>query len=297
MNEIVRDDAKGVDVIVAEDREKRPHLKGREGCIFCRGSEDRTPPTLAAYPNEKEWRVRRFRNAFPALSPSTKKFAWRRNRAPAIGAHDVIVETEKHSQSFQDFSRGHLELVWEAYRDAFAEHAEHRGTKFVFLMRNRGLSAGASIPHEHAQILSLPFVPRYIAGEMRAKKCGFCKPEKIGKLLFERKGFACVLPFAPRFPCESWIIPKRHARVLTDLTDCEGVAFLEALQEALKRTSVYTEEYNVAFHCAPRGGDLHLHAEIYPRKNIWAAVEYGTGLVLNPVGTKQALKILSRVSP
>lgn len=294
--EVRRDSLKGVDVIVADERSRRPRKK-RAGCPFCRGNEDVTPKTISAYPNEKNWRVRRFNNAFPILRPGRGHFAWCKGHAPAIGRHEVIVDTEKHSQSFQDYSREHLALVWRAYRDAYADLNADREAKVTFLMRNRGAPAGASIAHEHAQIVSLPFIPVYLRNEAKkAKKggCYFCSITKKEEKLFETKNFVCVLPYNARWECESWVVPKKHYKSLPDLTDEEGLEFLEAIQEALKRTDQFTQNYNVAFHCAPKGSDFHLHAEIYPRKETWAAIELGLGVIVNVVSEKKAKKLLSR---
>ena len=292
--EFRRDCFKRVDVLVSDARAKRPRVSNKQGCPFCRGSESMTPPTICAYPNGREWRVRRFRNAFPALKPLGKKFSWRDGSAPAAGDHDVIVETEKHAQAFQDFSLEHLGLVWRAYKEAFLDFSRRKNARLVFLFRNRGPRSGASIPHEHAQIVALPYVPEYVRNEAEAVKreCPFCGIAKREAVLFETENFVCILPKAARLPCESWIVAKRHVRSLTDLSDAEGVELLEALQEVVRRTAQFEESYNVAFHSAPRGRNFHLHVEIYPRKPTWGAIELGLGLVLNTASEKRAASIL-----
>jgi len=79
---------------------------------------------------------------------------------------------------------------------------------------------------------------------------------------------------------------------IAKLGEDEGVALLELLQEVVRRVYPFCDSYNVAFHSAPPSKDFHFHAEVYPRKPTWGAIELGAGPVLNVVSEKNALRIL-----
>ncbi len=82
--EIRLDQLTGMRVLIAPGRSDRPEamgapereVRGPEGCPFCEGHEDRTPPELFAIRPEGEgadtpgWQVRSVPNLFPALAPS-----------------------------------------------------------------------------------------------------------------------------------------------------------------------------------------------------------------------------------
>ena len=264
---MITDPTKGIAVIISPKRAKRPHSAKKKGCPFCRGNEWMTPPTSYALPDKKKWRVRSFRNAFPI----TKN-------------HEVIIETPNHDELFQDLEEEQLRLVWQAYQNRFRAFSE-RGVPF--LIRNRGLKAGATIAHEHAQLLAFDFVPEMFKAESKASrgKCEFCRLLK-GKGIAENAFFKAVVPEYARFGKESWIVCKSHNARFEKLSEDEGVAFLRVIQECVRMLG--GEDYNVAFHT----WNCHLHAEIYPRTAVYGGVEFGAGVVVNSFGKKQTEKLL-----
>jgi len=303
--EFRQDPTKKTEIIFSTERARRPQVFGAGGeekkkCPFCRGSEAMTPPTTFARPSAVEWKVRCFRNAFPLLSP-VKPYAG--PVGPAFGDHEVIVETEEHGALFQDLSEAQLALVMEAYKNRFRTIGSREGIACVYLFKNHGRAAGASIEHEHAQIVGLPFVPELLQRELDAfdsfaaenRKCFYCSfAEREGEnLLEENDSFAAYCPSFARFPAEVWVVAKRHFTTLLDLAPAEEKDLMAVLTSCVKK--VYEKaghDYVIAFHCAPAGRDFHFHAEIYPRTNIWAGLELGAGLVVNTKSEKDALKEL-----
>ena len=98
-------------VIIAEKRGVRPHEFKKleetvEGsvCYFCPGSEGLTPPEIMRI--GKPWRVRVFPNKFPAVDGSGQLSGFQpimdAKLLPAIGTHEVIVETPDHMQQLAD---------------------------------------------------------------------------------------------------------------------------------------------------------------------------------------------------
>ena len=126
MIEFRQDPLKKTIVIISGARAKRPFVfdvpKG--SCFFCKGMEFTTPPTTFALPDEKNWKVRCFRNAFPILSQEEKFVEHEVGEreyyyATGFGEHEVIVESDDHAKLFQQLSDDELKNVWKAYCNRF----------------------------------------------------------------------------------------------------------------------------------------------------------------------------------
>ncbi len=287
-----KDESKNALVIVASKRAKRPRVFGKAVCPFDRGNEKLTPPTRLALPDAKNWAVRVFENAFPALSRA-KKFAG--IPGPAFGDHEIVVETDGHSRLFQDLDEKQALWVFRAYKQRYSALSKKSGVKSVFLFKNHGKAGGASIEHEHAQISAFPFVYPILEGEekhfAKSKKCPYCAMLKKN-VVFQNARFACAVPPAARFPFETWIIPKRHARSLDLLNDAEGTELVKSLQEIVRRFYAITQDYVVAFHSSRK--NFHFHAEVYPRASVLAGMELGAGVTINSRDSKGVLKALKK---
>lgn len=289
---------KGDFLIVAAKRSLRPKNFGKKvDCPFDVGNESITPPTRLALPSEN-WRVRAFENAFPFLQRKGKFRLAKGSEwdSPAWGDHEVIVETNVHGEQFENFSSDQLRLCLAAYERREGELYSHKGVKYAFLFKNHGKAAGASIPHEHSQIISLPFVPPVIAAEEKAsaKKCLHCEllRKERKNALFENDYFAAVRPSYARFPFEFWIVSKEHQNRFSDFDEAESDELMQALQESAKRCLKVSQDYNFFFHAAPPGGKLHFHVEVVPRTNVWAGAELGAGIIINSRAAKQAIEQL-----
>ena len=244
-------------------------------------------------PNAKHWKTRVFENAFPALKP---KGSFSGIPGPAFGEHEVVVETPKHDELFQNYSREQVALVFQTYVASIKRLKKRKGIRTVLLIKNHGLAGGASIPHEHSQIFTLPFKGPLLEKEeafwawhkKQKGKCYYCDFVRGQKALFENDFAKVVAPEFGRFGYELWVIPKKHVLRLKDLNEKEGVLLLQAVQECVRRTCKIVESYNFVFHETG-----HLHVEFYPRKSVWAGLELGSGVVINSHAPNDVLKELS----
>src|SRR5205814_8527657 len=73
----------GDSVIFAPHRDERPNVYEGAPCPFCPGAESATPPEIGR--DGDPWRVRVFPNKFPATAQ-----------------HEVIVETARHGERFDE---------------------------------------------------------------------------------------------------------------------------------------------------------------------------------------------------
>lgn len=305
--EFRRDAVKDSIVLIANERGKRPVIYGTQpACPFCRGGEQNTPPTTFALPSEKDWRVRSFDNVFALVGTSGKYVELNsvNSASFAYGRHEVIVESDVHEELFHELGELQLKFVFNAYKDRYNSLMGDEAAKYVHLFKNHGRNAGASIEHEHSQILSFPFVPEMIVREQenleeseKRGKCVICEmlSKEAENLLIENDYFSAICPSFSRFANEIWIIPKAHVSSIADIGEEQGLHLMKLLKECIRRVHFIVKDYNVVYHNAPKGMKSHFHVEIYPRSGYWAGVELGTGVIVNQKSEKDALMTLKAV--
>ena len=113
---------------------------------------------------------------------------------------------------------------------------------------------------------------------------------KSERKIIEDDNFAAFTPFASRFPFEVWIMPKRHATGINEMTDEEKHSFAKILKEILMKlnTMLNAPPYNTLFHFAVVDDDLHFHVEICLRLSKWVGFELGAGIVINTMSSEDA---------
>src|SRR2546426_11774527 len=117
------------------------------------------------------------------------------------------------------------------------------------------------------------------------------------RVVAENGAFVALEPFAARFPFETWLLPKVHARAFETLSDSDRAALAPILKDVLGRMDRVLDDpsFNYYIHTAPvrePEGTFHLHLEITPRLTEIAGFERGTGFYINPVVPEDAAAIL-----
>ena len=205
---------------------------------FAEGHEDQTPPEVYALRDGSArdspgWRVRVVPNLYPALEPGEpdpvadplgggrgepELFASR----PARGAHELIVNSPRPVWSLAELEAEEVETAMFAWRERMWEHQQ---ASYVHVIVNEGREAGASLPHTHAQLYALPFVPAAVARE-RERFTAYSDRTQGRNLLADllqeevRRGERIVAiddeavvlcPFAARVPFHFQVVPRRPA--------------------------------------------------------------------------------------
>ncbi len=216
---------------------------------------------------------------------------------PAVGRHEVIVETPIHDADFAGFSSDEMLGVLQAVRERFAAAAADDRIEHVVVFRNQGRLAHASLPHPHSQLAGLPFVPPFVAQVLErsrghAETCGevlllqMVEAEvKDGARLVEaNERLATFVPFAAAHDHEVWIVP-RQLPPRFDRVDDEGLRGLgDALRLATRSLAVALGEpdYNLILHTAPLGDAteevLPWYVQVIPRCAVSAGFEMGIGV-------------------
>jgi UDPglucose--hexose-1-phosphate uridylyltransferase len=308
----------------------RPEASKTAVCPLCVGNETMTPPAVLLYQivdgkivqsqdplageRPKNWLVRTIPNLFPAFTPPQQvddmmQIFRAENFGYAIGHHEVVIESPNHDEDPADAEVPQLELVINAYIDRFRELSAKPYVRYVSIFRNFGLEAGASLSHAHSQIIATPMVPTVIEEEQQAAatyrkvhgRCVFCdiiERELAGpRLIFENSDFVVFAPYAPINPLEFWILPKKHAANIQNLTEGNVRAFAQILKASLKalKDTVNDPPYNYGIHQSIDDSGYHWHLEVYPKLTTWAGFEKSTGVYINTVTPESTAESLRKV--
>jgi len=310
----------GLRVIVAGERGSRPGAFldvaprppiDRETDPFAPGHEDRTPPELHVLRENGGWSVRVVPNLYPALSPDgvaepgadplegsrgqPDLFASR----PATGAHEVVVNAPDAVTSLAELRPEQVETAMSVWRERMRTHAD---AAYVHVIVNEGKEAGASLPHTHAQLYALPFVPAAVARE-RERFTAYANRTQGRNLLEDlvqeevrrRERIVAIdadavamAPFAARVPFHVLLAPRRPAARFSD----EGPLGGRLLHEVLNRLRAALGSLpplNLWVRTAPRDAEHFCwRIEIMPRLAQLAGLEIGTGVHLNVLAPEDA---------
>jgi UDPglucose--hexose-1-phosphate uridylyltransferase len=192
--------------------------------------------------------------------------------------------------------------VIRAWRDRLRFWRDDGRLAFALVFKNEGPAAGASVEHCHSQLIGISFVPPAVAEEIEAARpgcvfCGWIAAELGGPLhVAESNSFAVLCPPAPRFPGETWVLPKVHASAFETLTDADADELAAAVQDLLARIhrTFNGPDFNLIIKSAPfrHAGPYHWRIEVLPRTTSTAGWEWGTGLLINTLFPERAAELL-----
>jgi UDPglucose--hexose-1-phosphate uridylyltransferase len=319
MNQVRVDPLTGLKVIIAAARAGRPggHFDldpiapiETERDPFLPGHEDRTPPELYAVrpngggPDTPGWSVRVVPNLYPALAPDGDEpeaeavpdlFSAR----SAIGAHEVIVNAPDPVCSLADVTPEQVAAAMEVWRERMRAHGD---AACVHVLVNEGREGGASLPHTHAQLYALDFVPAAVARErerfgahatrtMGGNLLGDVVQEEVRRrerVVAIDDEAVLLAPYASRLPFQLMIAPRRpRARFEDDGPLAAGLVH-DALGR-LRRRLGGMPPLNLWVRTAPRGAEHFCwRIDILPRLTHLAGLELGTGVHLCVVAPEQA---------
>lgn len=291
----------GRQVLISPARGERP-LRPGPSCPFCEGHESETPAELLAFrdsnsqSNGPGWRVRVVPNRYAAvrLDCSTER------EKPGVGVAEVFLECPHHESHFRNLAPEHVALVLQSWRDRLRYWRTDGRLSFAQVFKNEGHDAGASVPHCHSQLIGLPFVPRRMEEELARAvtegHCNFCEWIRSAKdcRVMESTSYVAICPPAPRFPGETWILPKTHAAAFEDLADTTELAgVLLDLLSRIDRT-LDGPDFNLIVKSLPfhDTGVYHWRIEVLPRNTSTAGWEWGTSLLINTMFPEDAAKRL-----
>jgi UDPglucose--hexose-1-phosphate uridylyltransferase len=300
---------------------------------FLEGHEERTPPELFALrpdggaPDTPGWKVRVVPNLYPSLVPRIGEgggsdpppflppgggsdpganprvepdlFFSR----PAQGSHEVIVNTPRAVGSLHELEPEELETAMDAWRERMRANS---GAACLHLIVNEGRAAGASLPHTHAQLYALPFVPAAIARE-RERFTAHSDRTQGRNLLEDLLGeevrrrdrivaidreAVAICPYASRVPYQVQLIPRAPRARFED----DGPLGAHLLHDVLSRLAAVlgaVPPFNLWVRTAPSGAEHFCwRIDLLQRLTNLAGLELGTGVNLNVVAPETAAEQL-----
>jgi UDPglucose--hexose-1-phosphate uridylyltransferase len=328
LSELRKDAITGRWVIISTDRRKRPTdfrlerqtLIGAEYCPFCAGREDMTPPEVLAYrqdgsaPNAAGWDLRVVPNKFPALQVEgnlDREGEGLFDRMNGLGAHEVIIETPDHGKTLQTMSEPEIERVLWAYRERVLDLKRDIRFRYIVIFKNHGAAAGATLEHSHSQLIALPIVPGLVREEIEGarqhfaskERCVFCdivRQEVAAgrRVIHENAEIVALAPYAPRFPFETWLLPRSHGARYEEASRQQYESLARMLKSVLARMNRVLESpsYNMIIHSLPFSEQMtdfyHWHVELIPILVRTAGFEWGTGFYINPTSPEEAAQVL-----
>lgn len=210
---------------------------------------------------------------------------------PALGAHEVLINAPEHATAMAELSEERFLGAIATWRERMRAHSD---ASYVQLVVNEGATAGASLPHTHAQLYALPFVPAAVAREReragaygeRTAGSGLLSDVLVeevrrrDRLVAIDDEAALICPWASRSPYELRVVPRREAARFED--DTVGAAMIRTALRLLAKRFDGSPELNLWVATAPRGAErFHWHVDIAPRLTIKAGFELGTGVDIN----------------
>jgi len=326
--EIRIDPVSGLRVIVAAERRDRPGAwlgtaprpaLDPESDPFRAGHEERTPPEIYALrpdgsrPDTPGWRVRVIPNLYPALVTADADdsdpldvgrgepdlFATR----PAAGAHEVLVNGPDPVSSLHDLGPEGLADAMLVWRERMRTHGD---AAYVHVIVNEGKEAGASLPHTHAQLYALPFVPAGVARERERftayrdrtqgrNLLGDVVAEEVKnreRIVAVDSEAVAICPFASQSPFHVQVVPRSPAPRFED----DGPLAAAMLHQVLDRMVVALAgipPLNLWLRTAPPGSESFCwRIDVLPRLAQPAGLELGAGVQLCALAPESAARRL-----
>jgi UDPglucose--hexose-1-phosphate uridylyltransferase len=317
--EVRVDPLTGLKTIVAGNRAARPgggfsvapaEPVDEAGDPFLDGHEDQTPPEVYAVrpgggaPDTPGWTVRSVPNLFPALvagapAPEPEANPDLFTARPAEGAHEVIVNAPQPVVALSELDPAQLAAAMEAWRVRMRAHAD---AACRHLIVNERTEAGASLPHTHAQLYALGFVPAAIARErerfsayavrtMGSNLLGDLVQEEVRRrvrIVAIDDEAVLLAPWASQVPFQLMLAPRRTAARFEDDGPL-GAALLHDALSRLRRLFGAPPPLNLWVRTAPQGADQFCwRIDVLPRLGHRAGLELGAGVQLCTVAPEDA---------
>ncbi len=314
-------------VIIATDRSKRPtdftqkpDVPRGGFCPLCPGNEDKTPPEVFAIrdvntrPDTPGWKVRVVPNKFPVLNSSGSLETHADglyDRMDGVGSHEIILETPDHTATMSRLSLQDYYNILLCYRQRILEVKQDTRYRYISIFKNYGKTAGAALEHPNSQLIALPIVPKRTIEELEGahryydtnKRCVYCdiieqELRSQERLVHENDDFLAIEPFAPRFPFETWVLPKKHIAGFEHTEVDLFKAMAEMFSTVFKKidATLNYPPFNFILHTSPldnrHEGCYHWHFEITPWLSYLSGFEWGTGFYINPTPPEDAARFL-----
>lgn len=294
---------------------------GEASCMLCPGREKETKPEITAIRDYDKWLVRDIPNFVPVFQVEGelgRRGLGMYDKMNSIGADEIIIESPEHNKPPEDLGIEQMLRVLRVYRERVADLERDPRLRQILVLKNSGRAAGAKHSHPYSEIIATPVIPKRVKEELDSAKqyfgikerCIFCDiiREELRngeRIIAETMSFIAFSPFAPNFPFEFWILPRRHNCAFGEISPAETEDLSSMLSAMLKkmRKALRQPPFNYVIHTAPNriprrdhwhtlGEDYHWHIEVIPRLFMTGGFELGSGLNILTTSPEDAAKYL-----
>ncbi len=269
-------------------------------CPFCPENEDMIKIKIAEVGS-----CRVVANRFNALAIEEDPYSKREGfyeYVNGFGAHEVVIETPHHDKKMCDYSMNEFKDYFLIIANRFNDLKKDSRIKYIQFFKNSGVNAGASIAHEHSQILALSYIPKsvrliiernldYKREHFRSIITDLIDEElRLNKrVVAVNAEYVAFCPYASLFPFEVIIAP------LTDIDRFESLSGYSELSSIFRRVfrSLYATigdfSFNMYLHNIEGG---RFYFDITPRIYQVGGFELSTNMFINPVLPEEAAERL-----
>lgn len=295
-------------------------------CLYCPGNEHLTSPAVLAMVQRdgmyqmlsdgegnyvRDWSVRVFSSNDPAVStaPNVSYGDEPLYKEPAYGFHYVVVAAPDHRQRLSNMSVDQWANVLLVMQDRVKWLYAQKRVNYVSIFASYGKNGNAENEHSYINLVTFPNIPPAILQEAQAVDkvieddgvcpvCNIVHVEANGpREILSTQNFLAICPWAPTYPYEFWIVPKRHSTSFTSVTQMEINDLAIILRSTLGGLCKTLKDvhFNLAFHLSPEKKNnvmIHWHIEVYPQISNWAGFERAFGIYMSNVSPEHAAQEL-----
>jgi UDPglucose--hexose-1-phosphate uridylyltransferase len=275
-----------------------------EKCPCCPGNESMTGPAVVSLVSKdgmlqrlsdsegsiiEDWCVRVFQSQYPAVNTASQNNYTDKPlySEPAYGYHQIVVASPDHRQDLSKISVEQWENVLLVIQERVRWLYTQKSVTYVSIYVDSGREAGTSYDHAHLNVVTFSTIPpiieleaegshRYVNENGNCPSCNIISVELGGpRQILATDGFLAFSPWAPTYPYEFWIYPKRHTTAFSKIPQKEISDLALILRATIGGMSkgLNSPAFNLVFHLSPEkknSRQIHWHIEVYPQTNKWS---------------------------
>ena len=259
----------------------------------------------------KDWAVR----VFPAINPivsvetSNSYSEHPLYSEPSYGYHYVVVASPDENDTLATISVEQWSNVLVVLQDRLRWLYTQKGVAYVAIYGDHGKDSGTTVSHPHLNMIAFSTIPPTIDDEANSshrilnEKGVYPMSQLVNaetggpRQILQTEGFIAISPWAPSFPYEFWICPKKHSTNFSKISQKEINDLALILRATLGGLSkkIKNVSYSFAFHLSPEkknSKQIHWHVEIYPKMHPWSGLETGFGMFHYKISPEKAAEEL-----
>jgi UDPglucose--hexose-1-phosphate uridylyltransferase len=297
-----------------------------EKCPYCPGNESMTGPAVISLVSKdgmlqrlsdsegsiiEDWCVRVFESQYPAVNTASQNNYTDKPlySEPAYGYHQIVVASPDHRQDLSKISVEQWENVLLVVQERVRWLYTQKSVTYVSIYVDSGREAGTSYDHAHLNIVTFSTIPpiieleaegshKYVNENGNCPSCNIISVELGGpRQILATDSFLAFSPWAPTYPYEFWIYPKRHTTAFSKIPQKEISDLALILRATIGGMSkgLNSPAFNLVFHLSPEkknSRQIHWHIEVYPQTNKWSGLQRGFGIYVNAVSPESSAEVL-----